>query len=128
MRKTVCTLLVVMVATVAGAPAQESAIDAQSRVQTDQEHTRWIDHVMRSIATIKPGMTRKELFGVLAEEGGLSTRTQRRYVYKHCPYIKVDVEFSPVDEIGTGQDATSENPDDKIVKISRPYLEYSITD
>jgi hypothetical protein len=128
MRKTVCTLLVVMVATVAGAPAQESAVDAQSRVQTDQEHTRWIDHVMRSIATIKPGMARKELFRVLTEEGGLSTRTERRYVYKHCPYIKVDVEFSPVDEIGTGQGGTSENPDDKIVKISRPYLEYSITD
>jgi hypothetical protein len=128
MRKTVRTLLVVMVATVAGAPAQESAVDAQSRVQTDQEHTRWIDHVMRSIATIKPGMARKELFRVLTEEGGLSTRTERRYVYKHCPYIKVDVEFSPVDEIGTGQGGTSENPDDKIVKISRPYLEYSITD
>jgi hypothetical protein len=128
MRKTVCTLLVVMVATVAGAPAQESAVDAQSRVRTDQEHTRWIDHVMRSIAAIKPGMARKELFRVLTEEGGLSTRTGRKYVYKHCPYIKVDVEFSPVDEIGAGKDVTSENPDDKIVKISRPYLEYSITD
>ena len=128
MWKTVCTLLVVMVATVAGAPAQESAIDAQSRALADQEHTKWIDHVMRSIATFKPGMARKELFSVLTEDGGLSTRTQGRYVYKHCPYIKVDVEFSPVDEIGTGRDATSENPDDKIVKISRPYLEYSITD
>jgi hypothetical protein len=117
-----------MVATVAGAPAQESAVDAQSRVRTDQEHTRWIDHVMRSIAAIKPGMARKELFRVLTEEGGLSTRTGRKYVYKHCPYIKVDVEFSPVDEIGAGKDVTSENPDDKIVKISRPYLEYSITD
>ncbi|MGA8213275.1 MAG: hypothetical protein WB799_06760 [Candidatus Sulfotelmatobacter sp.] len=128
MWKTVCALLVVMVATVAGAPAQESVIDAQSRVQTDQEHTKWIDHVMRSIATIKPGMARKELFSVLTVEGGLSTRTRRRYVYKHCPYIKVEVEFSPVNEIGTGQDATSEDPDDKIVKISRPYLEYSIMD
>jgi hypothetical protein len=112
----------------AGVPAQEAVVDAQSRLQIDQEHTRWIDHVMRSIATVKPGMARKELFSVLTEEGGLSTRTRRRYVYKNCPYIKVDVEFSPVNEIGTGQEATSEDPDDKIVKISRPYLEYSIMD
>jgi hypothetical protein len=128
MWKTVCALFVVLVATVVGAPAQESVIDTQNRVEIDQEHTKWIDHVMRSIATIKPGMARKELFSVLTEDGGLSTRTQGRYVYKRCPYIKVDVEFSPVDEIGTGQDATPKNPDDKIVKISRPYLEYSITD
>jgi hypothetical protein len=128
MWRTVCTLMVVTFATVAGAPAQESAIDAQSVAQADQEHTESIDRVMRSIATIKPGMTRKELFSVFTEEGGLSTRTRRRYVYKHCPYIEVEVEFSPVNKIGTGQGATPEDPDDKVVKISRPFLEYSVMD
>ncbi len=128
MWKTVCTLLVVLVATAAGVPAQEFAIDAQSPVQTDREHTEWIDQVMRSIATIKPGMARKELFNVFAGEGGLSTRTRRMYVYKLCPYIKVEVELSPVNGIGTRQATTHEDPDDKIVKISRPYLEYSIMD
>jgi len=59
---------------------------------------------------------------VFTEEGGLSRRTQQKYAYRHCPYIKVDVEFSPL------EDAQDKSPGDKIVKISRPYLEYSISD
>jgi hypothetical protein len=73
-------------------------------------------------------MTRKDLFSVFSEEGGLSTRTQRRYVYKHCPYVKVDVEFSAVNDVDENQDGLTEKPEDRIVKISRPYLEYSIMD
>ena len=95
MRRLVWTILTVLVMTVV-VPAQETEIDVRGRGSIDQEHTKWIDQVMRSIATIKPGMTRRDLFPVFTEEGGLSTRTHRRYVYKHCPYIKVDVEFSPV--------------------------------
>jgi hypothetical protein len=112
--------------TAVGSPAQD-VIDARGRGSIDREHTNWIDHVMRSISTIKPGMTRKDLFMVLTEEGGISTRTRRTYVYKHCPYIKVDVEFSPSDS-DTNPDAPTENPEDKILKISRPYLEYSHMD
>jgi hypothetical protein len=59
------------------------------------------------------------------EEGGLSTRKQRTYVLKQCPYIKVDVEFSPV---ANEKDLLEEMLEDKITKISRPYLQYSITD
>jgi hypothetical protein len=121
--------MVVLVTAVAGFPAQEAAIEAHGRSQIDQEHTKWIDHVMRTISTIKPGMTRKDLLGMLTGEGGISTRTQRRYVYKHCPYIKLDVEFSPTEQPDdAGQAEYYESPDDKIVKISRPYLEYSIMD
>jgi hypothetical protein len=123
----VWAIIAVLLMTAVGVPAQETVIDARNRGPIDQEHTKWIDSVMRSIATIKPGMTRRDLFSVFTEEGGLSTRAQRRYVYKHCPYIKVDVEFSHAD-IDASPDATTENPDDKIVKISRPYLEYSIMD
>lgn len=102
--------------------AQEVGIDARPDLQIDHQRTRWIEHVINSIATIKPGMTRQDLSHTLTSEGGLSTRTQRKYVYKHCPLIKVDVEFSAVDK------GTDESPADKIVKISRPYLEYSISD
>ncbi len=97
-----------------------------ARIQSsviDQEHTKWIDKVMRTIQTIKPGMVRGDLKKMFAEEGGLSARRQRKYVYKTCPYIKVDVEFAPSDN-----DMSTEKPEDKIVSISRPYLEYSIMD
>jgi hypothetical protein len=127
MRKPAWILLAVLIMTVAGAPAQESIVDARDEARIDQEHTNWIDHVMRSIATIKPGMTRRDLFTVFSAEGGLSTRTRRRYVYKRCSYIKVDVEFSRAD-VDASPDSTIENLDDRIVKISRPYLEHSIMD
>jgi hypothetical protein len=78
-------------------PAQETVIDSSRVSQIDQVHAKWIDHVMRSISTIKPGMTRKDLYDVFREEGGISFRTQKTYVHKHCPYIKVDVDFDPVE-------------------------------
>ena len=52
---------------------------------------------------------------------GISTASRRTYVHRECPYIKVDVKFaaaSPMQEL----------PTDKIVEISRPYLEWSVAD
>ena len=104
---------------------QESAKPARRGSEVDREHTEWIESVMRSILTIKPGATRNDLLRVFKEEGGLSTRTRRKYVYKECPYIKVDVEFAPV---GNEDERIAEMPEDKVTAISRPYLEYGITD
>jgi len=89
------------------------------------EHTEWIAKSLKEIEGIKVGMARLDLLRVFKEEGGLSTRTQRRYVYRDCPYIKVDVEFEPV---GEPLNRLSESPKDKIIKISRPFLEWSIMD
>jgi hypothetical protein len=70
-------------------------------------------------------MTREDLRRVYTEEGGLSTRTHRTYVLKGCPGTKVDVEFIPV---GEEQDGLAESPNDKILKLSNPYLDYSHMD
>jgi hypothetical protein len=89
------------------------------------EHTEWIAKSLKEIEGVKVGMTRLDLLRVFKEEGGLSTRTQRRYVYRDCPYIKVEVEFEPV---GEPENKLSQSPRDKIIKISRPFLEWSIVD
>jgi hypothetical protein len=91
----------------------------------DMEHTQWVSSVLRWTSDIKPGMTRKDLLRVYTEEGGLSTRAQRTYVLKGCPGIKVDVEFAPVGHV---QDGLTEGPGDQILKISKPYLDYSHMD
>src|SRR4030095_1736468 len=91
---------------------------AQSRA--GQTHSEWIAQSLKEIETIKPGMTRADLLKVFREEGGLSTRTQRQYVYRECPYIKVAVEF---ERVGNTEASYPENGKDKIVKISRPFLE-----
>lgn len=101
-----------------------AAIMPSSKSGTD-EHTEWIAKSLKEIETVKVGMTRADLLRVFQEEGGISTRTWRRYVYRDCPYIKVDVEFEPV---GEAKNKLNEDPKDKIVKISKPFLEWSIMD
>jgi len=47
---------------------------------------------------------------VFTTKGGLSTTSQRTYVYRQCPLIKVDVKFA-----ASGRD--QELPTDKIVEV-----------
>src|SRR2546423_14294145 len=88
-------------------------------------NTEWVAKTLKEIQTIKVGMTRKELLEKFTTEGGLSSRTWRTYVYRECPLIKVDVELEPV---GASEEKRKESPDDKIIKISKPYLEETVLD
>jgi hypothetical protein len=87
--------------------------------------TKTIVEVMETIDAIKPGMTRADLLTVFSVEGGISTRARRTYVYKLCPYIKVEVDFKAVTN---PDDRLTEMGDDKILTLSRPYLQYSVMD
>lgn len=89
------------------------------------EHTKWVAQCLKEMETIKPGMKRADLLKVFTEEGGIFTRTQRRYVYRECPYIKIDVVFEPV---GAPEQKMIERPEDVIVEVSKPFLEWSIAD
>jgi hypothetical protein len=68
---------------------------AEPKADIDQEHTQWIENALRSMQRIKVGDTRSELVKIFTTEGGLSNPSQRTYVYRHCPYIKIDVKFAP---------------------------------
>jgi hypothetical protein len=85
----------------------------------DSEQARWIAASLTDMRSIQVGMTRGELLKVFMTEGGISSRTWRRYVYRRCGYIKVDVEFAPAGD----PKSTAENPDDRITRISKPFLE-----
>ena len=74
--------------------------------------------------SLKVGMTRADVLKVSMGEGGISDRGWRRYVYRKCAYIKVDVEFAPVGN----PNRYGESADDRITKISKPFLEWSIRD
>jgi hypothetical protein len=80
---------------------------------------------------VKPGMTRGDLLRVFTAEGGLSTGLRRTYVSRDCPYFKVDVDFEvagrPAND-QSGRVTLVEGKQDRIVKISRPYLQFSIAD
>jgi hypothetical protein len=93
--------------------------------QFDKERRMWIAKTLYQIGKLQPGMRRKDLFKILKEEGGLSTRWQRTYVSAECPYFKVDVRFRTVHDPGN---LRKEDPEDVIESISRPYLAWSVMD
>jgi hypothetical protein len=105
---------------------REAAPPVPSGLPAATDHAAWVGRVMRELQGLKPGMTRAELLKVVNEEGGLSTRTARRFASRECPYIKVNVEFKaigePDDAVGT---ASSK---DEIIRVSPPFLEWSIGD
>jgi hypothetical protein len=91
----------------------------------DDSHTKWIAESLTQMETIKVGMTRKDLLTVFTTEGGISTRINRTYVFRECPYIKVDAAF----QIQEKNDALSGDENtDVITSISKPYLQWAITD
>jgi hypothetical protein len=99
--------------------------------QTSQAHVAWVAEVLKRMETIKSGMTRKTLLAVFTTEGGLSTGLQRTFVSRDCPYFKVDVEFQAVgrpnrDE--NGRVTLVEGNEDIILKVSTPYLQFSVMD
>jgi hypothetical protein len=96
-----------------------------------QDHVAWVAEALKQMQTIKPGMTRTQLLTVFTTEGGLSTGLQRTFVSRDCPYFKVDVEFEAVgrpSRDADGRVTLVEGSQDIIVKISSPYLQFSIAD
>jgi hypothetical protein len=88
-----------------------------------QDRRMWIAKVLQQIGNIKPGMRRKNLLKFFTTEGGISTRFQRTYVHRECPYIKVNVRFRVARSFWFAED-----PDDIIESISQPYLAWSVMD
>lgn len=85
---------------------------------------------MQKMLKVRPGMTRAELRKVFTTEGGIWVPLRLTFVAKDCPYFKVDVEFRMATGSGISDSGVdvAERESDIIVKISRPYLEFSVTD
>lgn len=104
-----------------------------NRDQSTQANVLWVAEALKRMLTIKPGMTRERLLTVFTIEGGISNRLGRRYVSRDCPYFKVDVEFKPAEGVDD-RDAdgrlifSGDYERDVILKISQPYLQFSIFD
>ena len=125
-------LVTVMLLSVAlGGSGLVRAARPQSQVSSGQDHIAWVAGALKRMQTVKVGMTRDDLLNVFGTEGGLSTGLRRTFVSGDCPYFKVDVEFKAVgrpSRDGDGRVTLVEGPQDVIVKISRPYLQFSSVD
>ena len=126
-------LLLLVSISMASISASSSVRLAHSAKQEpcSENHQAWVTYALKKMETVRPGMTRAELLKVFTIEGGLSTGLNRRFVSRDCPYFKVDVEFKAVgrsERDSDGRVTLEEDPRDIIVKISQPYLQFSITD
>lgn len=108
-----------------GVRVEEHAIEMRSAPRFSTDLTTTVTRILTQIQTIKPGMTRADLLKVFTTEGGMFYRLHRTYVHKDCPLIKVDVDFKPA---GPESDMAREAPSDVITKISKPYLDWMISD
>jgi hypothetical protein len=101
------------------------------KYQEAEDQTAWVARSLKQMQRVKVGMTRADLLKVFTTEGGISTRLWRTYVYKQCPYFKVDVEFRAVGSPArdkNGRVSGDESDDDMITKISKPYLAWTVAD
>jgi uncharacterized phage protein gp47/JayE len=73
---------------------------------------------------IRAGMTRREIEKRFRRDGGLQFPRTTRYLYPDCDYIKIEISFEPV----TSHGGDMFSGDDKVVKVSKPYLDYPVAD
>ena len=82
-----------------------SSVSAQPA--TNNDLTKQISAILTEYQKIKPGMTRAELLKIFTTQGGIWSAMHRTFVYRGCPYIKVDVDFTLSDP---KQKGTEERP------------------
>jgi Tfp pilus assembly protein PilV len=122
-------IIVIFLVGMIGSASTHASRSAQQ--QSAQSHIAWVAEALMRMQTIKPGMTRSDLLKVFTTEGGLSTRLQRTFVSRDCLYFKVDVKFEAVGRPNRdvdGRVTLIEDGRDVIVKISRPYLAFAVSD
>jgi hypothetical protein len=123
--------LVLLSAVAICAVSSARSTNSTRHAQCVQDHEVWVAQALGKMEAIKPGMTREELLRVFRTEGGLSTGLHRTFVSRDCSYFKVDVEFQAVgrpDRDSDGRATLEEDARDIIVKISRPYLQFTVAD
>ncbi|MCA1617993.1 MAG: hypothetical protein LC795_01475 [Acidobacteria bacterium] len=107
-----------------------TALSVQGTRKTE-DHTEWVEKILREMEQIKAGSTRAEFNKVFLREGGLSTGLQGTFAHRECPYVKVTVRFSAVGRPARDADGrvTLEESDaDVVAEISRPYLDWAVVD
>jgi hypothetical protein len=123
-------VLPLLAGTAIGAASLQGASQTRGR-EASCNHTAWVAEVLKRMQGIQPGMTREALLKVSTTEGGLSTALARTFVSKDCPYFKVHVELQAVGRPNRDKDGRVtlvEGSRDIILKISTPYLQFTILD
>lgn len=82
-----------------------------------------IEGALRDYQQLKAAATRRDVEKYFRPDGGLQFPAKMRYVYPKCDYLHVDVEF----ELAKPAQIAS-LPEDKVIGVSKLYVEYPATD
>lgn len=74
---------------------------------------------LREYQKVKAAGTRRDVAKYFVPDGGMQFPAKTRYVYSKCDYLHLDVEF----DLLKPEDVSS-LPDDKVISVSRLYVEY----
>jgi hypothetical protein len=119
------TLILILFALAMPVHGDNSPVKVDPFKLVDPAFSKEIGTALTEIETIKPGQTRRDLLKLFSMDGGLTSRSVTRYLYLRCEAIKVDVTF---EKVGDPTEKFPFNPDDKIITISKPYLEWPFLD
>ena len=82
-----------------------------------------VEEALKTVQGLTPGTPRSKVELDFRADGGLQQIPgPTRYLFKKCPLIKIEVEFTHFEGQQDGM------PSDQVVKVSRPYLEYPASD
>ncbi|MBL7214470.1 MAG: hypothetical protein ISS71_02195 [Phycisphaerae bacterium] len=89
---------------------------------TLSEYEKWVIKCLKDYEFIKPGVTRAEIMRKFPMDGGLQTISPVRFVHPECSFFKVDVSFT-FERDYTDQGRAIMGKNDKVVEVSKPYIE-----
>lgn len=101
--------------------------DESGEKKVTRDRRIWVAKCLKDFHAIKVGMTRNKIEKRLQLDGGLQGVSPVRFTHPECRYFKIDVEFSfkrnPED-----MNRAITSPDDRVTKVSKPYIEVPYSD
>ncbi len=82
-----------------------------------------VQQALQNYQQLKVGLSRSDAIRYFVPDGGMQFPSSGRYVDPSCRYLHVDIEFKLAKP-----DAILPSPDDKIMSISKLYVEYPAKD
>ncbi|HKI26418.1 MAG TPA: IPT/TIG domain-containing protein [Candidatus Sulfotelmatobacter sp.] len=102
-------------------PSNPSVCAAES----ESRDCAMVVEALNAAARLRAGMVRADVEKDFELDGGLSVQDKGTFTYRRCHYIKVDVEF----RVHKNESAPyTFSPQDEVLKISKPYLAYPLSD
>jgi hypothetical protein len=100
-----------------------SGASPEAKESTDESTCPLIERALKDYQQVKNASSRKEVAKYFVPDGGMQFPAKTRYVYPRCSYLHVDVEFELVKPA-----EIAALPDDKVIGVSKLYVDYATKD